>query len=181
MFGCRYNPSAQEETLRHAYRPDIPPQPQPYRTQVFAPLGLVAGMCDELGSTAVIDRAIKPNPARRMVTVGTAVKAMVLNGLGFLNQQLSLVPHFFHKKPLARLLAPGMQARHRNDDTLGRALDTLYETGLPALYSLLAATAARHWGLTPTFTHLDTTSVHGDGRSNRAAAPDAQVVHLTHG
>ena len=30
--------------MRHAYRPAIPPQPQPYRTQVFDHLGLVAGM-----------------------------------------------------------------------------------------------------------------------------------------
>ena len=36
-------------------------------------------------------------------------------------------------------------------------------------------------GLTPTFTHLDTTSFHLDGRSNSAEAPDDQVVHITHG
>ena len=106
---------------------------------------------------------------------------MVLNGLGFVNQQLYLVPHFFQNKPLPRLIAPGIEARHLNDDTLGRALDTLYETGLTELYSLIAATAARRLGLTPTFTHLDTTSFHLDGRYNSAEAPDDQVVHITHG
>src|SRR5262247_3765269 len=79
---------------------------------------------------------------------------------------LYLVPHFFQNKPLSRLIAPGIQASHLNDDTLGRALDTLYETGVTALYSLIAATAARRLGLTPTFSHLDTTSFHVDGRYN---------------
>ena len=30
--------------MRHSYRPELPPQPQPYRTQVLDHLGLVAGM-----------------------------------------------------------------------------------------------------------------------------------------
>jgi transposase len=138
-------------------------------------------MFEELGITEVIDQATQQDPEMRIVTVGHAVKAMVLNGLGFVNQQLYLVPHFFHNKPLPRLIAPGIQASHLNDDTLGRALDTLYETGLTELYSLIAATAAQRLGLTPTFTHLDTTSFHVDGRYNSAEAPDAQVVHITHG
>ena len=167
--------------MRHSYRPDIPSPPQPYRTQVLDHLGLVAGMCEELGITEVIDQATQQNPEMRLVTVGHAVKAMVLNGLGFVNQQLYLVPHFFHNKPLPRLIAPGIQARHLNDDTLGRALDTLYKTGLTELYSLIAATAAKRLGLAPTFTHLDTTSFHVDGRYNSEETPTEQVVHITHG
>src|SRR3954465_1200642 len=112
--------------MRHAYRPAIPPPPQPYRPQVLDHLGLVAGMFEALGITEVIDRATKQAPEMRIVTAGHAVQAMVLNGLGFLNHQLSLVPHFFQHKPISRLIAPGMQARHLHDDTRGRALDTLY-------------------------------------------------------
>ena len=167
--------------MRHSYRPAIPPQPQPYRTQVLDHLGLVAGMFEGLGITEVIDQATQQNPETRIVTAGHAVKAMVLNGLGFLNQQLYLVPHFFQNKPIARLIAPGIQASHLHDDTLGCALDTLYEAGLTALYSLIAATAATRLGLTPTFAHLDTTSFHVDGRSNSDEAPDEHVVHITHG
>ncbi len=167
--------------MRHSYRPDTPPPPQLYRTQVLDHLGLVAGMFEELGITEVIDQATQQNPEMRIVTAGHAVKAMVLNGLGFLNQQLYLVPHFFQNKPLSRLIAPGILASHLNDDTLGRTLDTLYEAGLTALYSLIAATAATRLGLTPTFTHLDTTSFHVDGRSNSKEAPDEQVVHITQG
>src|SRR4029453_10883320 len=167
--------------MRHLSRPDIPPQPHSYRTQVLDHLGLVAGMFEELGITEVIDRATQQDPERRIVTAGHAIKAMVLNGLGFINQQLSLVPHFVQNKPISRLIAPGIQASHLNDDPLGRALDTLYDFGVTALYGLIAATAATRLGLTRTFSHLDTTSLHVDGRSNSAQPPDAQVVHIPQG
>ena len=138
-------------------------------------------MCEELGITEVIDKATQQDPEMRMVTAGHAVKAMVLNGLGFINQQLYLVPHFFQNKPISRLIAPGMQASHLNDDALGRALDTLYAFGVTELYCLIAATAATRLGLTPTCSHLDTTSFHVDGRYNSAQPPDEQVVHITQG
>ena len=167
--------------MRPSYRPYIPPKPQPYRTLILDHLGLVAGMFEELGITEVIDKATQQDPEMRIVTAGHAVKAMVLNGLGFINQQLYLVPHFFQHKPISRLIAPGIQASHLNDDTLGRALDTLYNFGVTELYSLIAATAATRLGLTPKFRHLDTTSFHVDGRYNSAEAPDEQVVHITQG
>src|SRR6266480_7007969 len=167
--------------MRHSYRPDLPPKPHSYRTQVLDHLGLVAGMFEELGITEVIDQATQQNPEMRIVTAGHAVKAMVLNGLGFIDQQLYLVPHFFQNKPISRLIAPGIQASHLNDDTLGRALDTLYDFGVTALYSLIAATAATRLGLTRTYSHLDTTSFHVDGRYNSAQPPDEQVVHITQG
>jgi transposase len=167
--------------MRHSYRPAIPPQPQPYRTQSLDHLGLVAGMFEELGIAEVIDQATKQDPEMRIVTAGHAVKAMVLNGLGFVNQQLYLVPHFFQNKPLSRLIAPGIQASHLNDDTLGRALDTLYAYGVTALYSLIAATAAKRLGLVPTFTHLDSTSFHVDGRYNSDEEPEEHVIHITRG
>jgi hypothetical protein len=63
-------------------------------------------MFEELGITEVIDQATKQDPAMWIVTAGHAVKAMVLNGLDFLHQQLYLVPHFLQNKPLSRLIAP---------------------------------------------------------------------------
>jgi Domain of unknown function (DUF4277) len=81
--------------MRPSYRPELPPQPQSYHTQVLDHVGLVAGMFEELGIAEVIDHATQQDPAMRTVTAGHAVKAMVLNGLGFLNQQLYLVLPFF--------------------------------------------------------------------------------------
>src|SRR5262245_28073635 len=137
--------------MRHSYRFTIPLKPQPYRTQVLDHLGLVVGMFEELGITEVIDRATKQDPEMRIVTAGHAVKAMVLNGLGFINQQLYLVLHFFQNKPISRLIVLGIQVSYLNDDTLGRVFDTLYDFGVTELYSLIAATAATRLGLTRTF------------------------------
>ena len=119
---------------------------RPYWSEVLDHLGLVSGMFEELGIGDVIDQAIQQDPEMRIVTVGNAVKAMVLNGLGFMNQQLYLVPRFFHQKPTQRLIAPGIEAKHLNDDALGRALDSLYEFGVTELSSLIAATAAQRLG-----------------------------------
>jgi hypothetical protein len=58
-------------------------------------------MLAELGITEVMDRATKQAPEMRIVTAGHAVKAMGLHGLGFLNQQPSLVLHFLQNKPRA--------------------------------------------------------------------------------
>jgi transposase len=106
---------------------------------------------------------------------------MVLNGLGFVNQQLYLVPSFFHNKPLERLVGLKIQAEHLNDDVLGRALDALYAAGVTPLYSLIAAQAVQRLSLTSQVVHLDTTSFHVDGCYNRAEEPEAQVIHVTQG
>src|SRR5947199_8048187 len=47
------------------------------------------------------------------VSVGTATVAMILNGLGFSNRQLYLVPQFFANKPVEHLLASGITAERR--------------------------------------------------------------------
>jgi transposase len=152
-----------------------------YRSQVLDHLGLVAGMFDELGIGDTLDQATHHNPEMRDLTVGEAVKAMVLNGLGFINQALYLVPRFFQHKPTYRLISPRVTPERLNDDALGRALETLYAYGVTELYSLIAATAAKRLGLGPAYVHLDTTSFHVDGHYNSAEEPEEQVVHITKG
>ena len=95
------------------------------RSQIWDHLGLVAAMFDELGIGGVIDQATQQHPAMRIVTAGTAVKAMVLNGRGFVNPPRYLVPHFFQHKPTTRRFASCIEAHPRTDDAWGRALDTL--------------------------------------------------------
>jgi transposase len=157
------------------------PEQRTYHSQVLDHLGLVAGIFDELGIGDVIDQATQQNPEMRDLTVGEAVKAMVLNGLGFINQALYLVPRFFQNKPTYRLISPRVAPEQLNDDALGRALDTLYDYGVTALYSLLAATAAKRLDLSPAYMHLDSTSFHVDGRYNRDEPPSEHVVHITKG
>lgn len=155
--------------------------PLQYKSYTLNHLGLVAGMCDELGIAEQIDRLITQDGDKRLVSVGTGVKAMILNGLGFVNRALYLTPHFFEDKPVERLLGPGIQAEHLNDDVLGRHLDELYEYGVNKRYPLVAVPAVKRLGLESRFGHLDTTSFHTDGRYPEATESEAGVVRITRG
>ena len=155
--------------------------PAMYQSQSLDHLGLVAAMFDALGIGDVIDQTIIQDTSKRQVSVGQAVKAMVLNGLGFVNQRLYLVPRFFDNKPLERLIGAGIEATHLNDDVLGRALDALYDVGVTPLYTLMATEACARLGLATSSVHLDTTSFHVDGRYNSAETPEETVIHITQG
>jgi transposase len=154
---------------------------QLYQTKVLDHLGLVAGMFEELGIGEVTDQAMQQDQEKRMVSRGQAVKAMVLHGLGFVNQRLYLLPMFFQNTPTQQLIGPGIAAEPRNDDVLGSALDALYDYGVTAFYHLIARHAAGRLGLTPTFAHRDSTSFPVDGRYNSAEEPEAHVMHITQG
>ena len=66
-------------------------------------LGIVAEVCREIGVAQWLDA--HNSTTRQRVSVGTATVAMVLNGLGFSNRQLYLLPQFFQDKPVEHLLA----------------------------------------------------------------------------
>jgi transposase len=90
--------------------------------------------------------------------VGTAVVAMILNGLGFANRQLYLVPHYFANKPVEHLLGEGITADMLNDDCLGRTLDWIYEHDPTTLFAGLALQAGPRFGIKAQQLHIDTTS-----------------------
>lgn len=46
-------------------------------------LGLVAGMCDEIGIVDMIDKACGNQAKNKNLSFGQCVKCMILNGLGF--------------------------------------------------------------------------------------------------
>lgn len=155
--------------------------PLQYKSYTLNHLGVVAGMCDELGIAERMDRVIVQDSDKRTVSVGTGVKAMILNGLGFANRALSLTPPFFEGKPLERWLGPGIQAEHLNDEGLGRHLEERYEYEVNKLYPMLAVQTVQRLGLGGRFGHLDTTSFHTDGQYNSETEPEAGVVQITRG
>jgi transposase len=77
-------------------------------------LGIVAGVCREIGLAAWLDA--QDSQSHERVSVGTATVAMILNGLGFSNRRLYLVPQCFATKAVERLLGPGITAEDLNDD-----------------------------------------------------------------
>jgi transposase len=127
-------------------------------SRVLDHLGLVAGMFEELEIGDRIDEHIDQDLDEREVSVGQAVKAMVLNGFGFVQQRLYLTPEFFERVPTERLIGEGVRPKNLNEGVLGRALDDLFEYGVTELFRDVAAHAAGKLGLTSQFAHLDATS-----------------------
>lgn len=161
---------------------------QTHKSETLEHLGLVAGMFDELGIGDLVDELVPQDLSQRKVSVGQALKAIVLNGLGFANRRLYLMPEFFRNKPTERLVGAGVSPEHLNDDALGKALDTLHAFGLAELYRLIARQAAERLGLLrasgAAVMHLDTTSFHVDGRYNSECDDfdeNAGVIHVSKG
>ena len=143
-------------------------------------LGIVAAVCQEIGLAAWLDAQDPTN--RQQVSVGTATVAMILNGLGFSNRQLYLVPQFFANKPIEHLLGPGITAEMLNDDCLGRTLDWLYTHDLTKLFAGIATQARRIFGIKAEQVHVDTTSFSVSGEyTGVQAGEDAAVIAITYG
>ncbi len=143
-------------------------------------LGIVAGVCQEIGLARWLDAQDPTN--RQQVSMGTATVAMILNGLGFSNRQLYLVPQFFANKPIEHLLGPGISAEMLNDDCLGRTLDWLYAHDLTKLFAGIATQARRIFGIKAEQVHVDTTSFSVSGEyTGVQAGEDAAVIAITYG
>jgi len=108
-----------------------------YNNERLDHLGIVAGVCQEIGLAAWLD-ALDPTH-RQQVSVGTATVAMILNGLGFSNRQLYLVPQYFANKPVEHSLGAEIKAEMLNDDCLGRTLDWLYALDPTRLFAGIAS------------------------------------------
>ena len=147
-------------------------------TQRLDHLGLVAGVCREIGLIEQIDARL--GSTHRKVSVGEAVQAMVLNALGFVGRALYLTPEFFHNKPVDLLIGEGLTAEDFNDDSLGRALDSLYEAGVTEVFAQVASQALRVYQIEHQFVHLDSTSFALHGQYDRDAT-DPACITVTQG
>jgi transposase len=153
------------------------PGQETYQTERLDHLGIVAGVCREIGLGEWLDAQDEQSHER--VGVGTATVAMILNGLGFSNRRLYLVSQFFATKPVEHLLGAGITAEDLNDDCLGRALDWLYAHDPTTLFAGIALRARRAFGIGARQVHVDTTSFSVTGEYE--ADLDAQTLAVTYG
>ena len=99
----------------------------------LAHLGLVAGIMDRIKLVETVDHQVGPRPNEK-VSTGVALKAAVLNALGFVAAPLYLFGHFFQGKPTELLLGKGITPDLLNDDRMGRMPDTLYAAGVTEVF-----------------------------------------------
>jgi transposase len=91
-------------------------------------LGIIAGIIDKIGIVEKINEIFSMD-IREKVNTGEVVKAIILNGLGFVSRPLYLFPEFFKDKAVEHIGA-GIKAEDLNDDKIGRVMDKLYKYGL---------------------------------------------------
>ena len=140
-------------------------------------LGLVAGIIDELGLVELTNTELGEHPLEQ-VSAGQVVKAMLLNSFGFASAPLYLFSEFFESKPVEHLLGPGVEARHLNDDRLGRVLEQLYEYGTSTFFLQVAQQAVEHFGVRVHQLHLDSSSFSVQGEYAQVASGDVDQVPI---
>jgi transposase len=149
-----------------------------YITQRLDHLGIVAGICRQIGLIEQIDSYV--GETERKVSVGEAVQGMILNALGFVSRALYLTPEFFDNKPIDLLIREGLTAEDLNDDSLGRALDMLFEAGITEVFASVASRALSIFGVEHEFVHLDNSSFSLEG-NYATPSEDPRAVRITHG
>ncbi|MEW5859669.1 MAG: IS1634 family transposase [Cyanobacteriota bacterium] len=126
-------------------------------------LGLVAGIIDEIGIVEQINQLLGQHETER-VSAGQVVKAMILNGLGFVSAPLYMFSKFYEGKATEHLIGEGVKPEHLNDDRLGRVLDKLYLAGLSQVFMVIALAAVKKFEVKTHRSHLDSTSLHLHGQ-----------------
>lgn len=133
-----------------------------YSTKGLDHLGLVSGMCKDIGIAKFIDAAYSNQSKDKHISYGQLVEAMILNGLGFIGRTLHMYPEYFTERPVELLLGKAIKTEHINDDALGRCLDQLYETGVFELFQGLSPRTISHLKFPCEGLNLDFTSIHVD-------------------
>jgi transposase len=128
-------------------------------------LGIVAGIIDAIGLVETINELI-PSEKGEKVSAGQTVKAMILNGLGFVSRPLYMFPQFFESIACEHLIGAGVKPEYLNDDKLGRVMDKLFIKGLDTTFLTITLKAARKFNVSLSSSHLDSSSMHVHGEYN---------------
>ncbi|MEG4202240.1 DUF4277 domain-containing protein [Microcoleus sp. Pol12A5] len=128
-------------------------------------LGRVAGIIDAIGLVETVNQLI-PSEKGEKVSAGHVVKAMILNGLGFVSRPLYMFPQFFETMACEHLIGAGVKPKYLNDDKLGRVMDKLFIKGLDTTFLTITLKAAQKFNVSLSSSHLDSSSMHVHGEYN---------------
>ncbi|NRB07829.1 MAG: DUF4277 domain-containing protein [Richelia sp.] len=82
-------------------------------------LGIVARIIDEISLVDLFNQLLETHP-QEIISPCQVVKAMILNGLGFISAPLYLFEKFFSGIATEHFLGEGIQPEDLNDEPLGR-------------------------------------------------------------
>src|SRR5882672_5996582 len=123
-------------------------------------LPIVKAYADKMGLVEAINQLV---PTEMAVDPGTMVLGMILDTLSGRSPLYRLEEVFAHQDTallLGQAIAPGTF----DEDTVGRVLDRLYDTGTMKVFTACAVRADQVFGFDKRSVHFDTTSmtVYGD-------------------
>lgn len=142
-------------------------QQEEFESKNLEHLGIVAGLIDDIGIVEKINEIFLIDQ-REKINTGEVVKAIILNGLGFVSKPLYLFSQFFDNQAIEHLLGVGIKAKDLNDDKLGRVMDKLYKYGLTKLFLMIALQVVKKYEISTKYSHLDSTSLHLHGEYNNS-------------
>lgn len=125
-------------------------------------LGIVAGIIDSIGLVEIVNELLGEDVSEK-ISAGHVVKAMILNGLGFVSAPLYMFPEFFKSRACEHLIGAGVQPEYLNDDKLGRTLDKLFNKGLSSTFLAISLSAVKKFEVSLLSEHLDSSSFHVHG------------------
>jgi transposase len=140
-------------------------------------LGIVAGLIDEIGIVETINSKLGIDP-REKISAGILVKAILINGLGFVSRPLYLFSQFFEDKGIEILLGEGVKSDYINDDKIGRVMDKLYKYGLNNLFIEIVLSVIKKFNIDTKYSHLDATSfhLHGEYKTDKNKDKEEKII-----
>src|SRR5436190_15180905 len=118
-------------------------------------LPIIKAYADQLGLVSLINHYV---PTEMDVDAGTVVLALVLDTLSG-RSPLYRLEEFFTYQDTALLLGKAVAPEAFQDDTVGRIVDRLYDTGTMKVFTACAVRADRVCGFDKRSVHFDTTSI----------------------
>src|SRR5919205_859982 len=144
-------------------------------------LPIVKAYADKIGLVETINQLV---PTEMAIDPGTIVLGMILDTLSG-RSPLYRLEEFFTRHDTALLLGKKVAPEAFQDDTVGRVLERLYDTGTMKVFTACAVRADQAFRFDKRYVHFDTTSVSVYGEylppepSPQQAESQAQAVPLT--
>ena len=107
-------------------------------------LGIVAGIIDSIGLVEIVNNLLGEDISEK-ISSGHVVKAMILNGLGFVSAPLYMFSKFFENRACEYLIGEGVKPEYLNDDKLGRTMDKLFNQGLSSVFLAISLNAVKRF------------------------------------
>jgi len=142
-------------------------------------LPIVKAYADKMGLVEVINQLV---PTEMAIDPGTIVLGMILDTLSG-RSPLYRLEEFFAHQDTALLLGKAIAPGTFDDDTVGRVLDRLYDTGTMKVFTACAVRADQVFGFDKRYVHFDTTSmtVYGDYVLPEETEEQKVPLTITHG